>query len=160
MPDKAIIYGSTTGNTEAAAQKLATLLGAPCIPIAGAKAADFEAPLLILGSSTWGSGELQDDWASGIALLDTLDLTGKRVALFGTGDQATFSDTFVDAIGILCDKALSRGAILIGQTSPEGYTFTASRALRYDHLCGLALDDSEPPAAAHARLAAWAATLK
>lgn len=160
MPDIAIIYGSTTGNTEAAAQKIAALLGANATSIAQAKPADFEAPLILLGCSTWGSGELQDDWISGIALLDTLDLTGKRVGFFGTGDQDTFSDTFVDALGILCEKALERGATLTGQTLPEGYAFTASRALRDGQLCGLALDDNEDHEVSENRLTEWAAQFK
>ena len=101
-----ILYGSTTGATESAAQQLAALLGAEAKPIAAATADDFAADLVILGSSTWGYGALQDDWTAGIALLDAVDLPGRKVAVFGTGASVGFADTFVNAIGLLADKAL------------------------------------------------------
>ena len=120
MATVTILYGSTTGATEQAAQTLAAALNAKALPISAATDADFDVDLLILGSSTWGYGELQDDWADAIGRLDALDLTGRKVAVFGTGDQVGFSDTFVNAIGILADKALERGATLVGQVPSEG----------------------------------------
>lgn len=41
----------------------------------------------ILGTSTWGAGEMQDDWYDGIKTLKGADLSGKTVALFGCGDS-------------------------------------------------------------------------
>ena len=35
---------------------------------------------LILGTSTWGAGEMQDDWYDGIKTLKGADLSGKTVA--------------------------------------------------------------------------------
>ena len=64
-----VIYGSSTGNTEHAAQLIAGKLGGRAVNIRNASAADFQADLLILGTSTWGCGELQDDWMHGVALL-------------------------------------------------------------------------------------------
>ena len=55
--------------------------------------------ILLLGCSTWGAGDLQDDWDSYLGKLKKLDLSEKTVALFGCGDSASFSDTFCDAIG-------------------------------------------------------------
>ena len=60
-----VIYGSSTGNTEHAAQAIAGKLGGRAVNIRNASAADFQADLLILGTSTWGCGELQDDWIAG-----------------------------------------------------------------------------------------------
>lgn len=34
--------------------------------------------VLILGTSTWGDGELQDDWYDGVEVLKGTDLTGKK----------------------------------------------------------------------------------
>lgn len=153
-----IIYGSTTGNTEAVAQTLANALEATCVNIGSASAADFDADLLVLGSSTWGAGDLQDDWESGIALLDSVDLTGRKVALFGTGDQDSFSDTFVDAIATLRDKVVERGGVIVGQTPVEGYSFSASRAVEGDTFCGLALDDNDDTR--DQRITSWIQMLK
>ena len=61
MADVKVIYGSSTGNTENAAQQIAGAFGTVAVNIAKAAAEDFDAPLLILGTSTWGLGELQDD---------------------------------------------------------------------------------------------------
>ena len=50
--------------TEAVAAKIANELGAQAFNINAADAAAFDAELLVLGSSTWGVGDLQDDWAA------------------------------------------------------------------------------------------------
>ena len=58
-----IFYGSTTGTTESVAEQIASHLGVGSSEVynvgnTDAKVAE-EYELLILGSSTWGSGELQ-----------------------------------------------------------------------------------------------------
>lgn len=160
MAKISIVYGSTTGATEGAARQLALLLGASATPIASADAAAFDADLVILGSSTWGYGELQDDWAAGIALLDAVDLTGKKVAVFGTGDSSGFADTFANAIGILADKAVERGATLVGQVPAVGYGAVESLAVRDGMFVGLALDDTNEAEKTPGRIAAWAKGLQ
>lgn len=164
MANIRILYGSTMGGTEAAAQILATSLNAEALPVAAATADSFgkgEAlDLLLLGTSTWGYGELQDDWASALPLLEAADLTGIKVAVFGTGDQIGFSDTYVNAIATLADIAVARGATLIGQTSAEGYQHTASLAEREGRFVGLALDDLNEPEKTPERLFAWITQLK
>ena len=160
MTDVKVIYGSSTGNTENAARAIAEAFGTEAVNVANAKPEDFNASLLILGTSTWGLGELQEDWAAGITMLDSIDLTGKKVALFGLGDQCGFADTFVDAMGILADKALERGAVLIGETSSEGYQHTCSAAEKEGIFRGLALDDSNEPEKTPGRIAAWIKQLR
>lgn len=160
MASITILYGSTTGATEQAAQTLAALLEARAVPVATATEADFDADLLILGSSTWGYGELQDDWAEAIGRLDALDLTGRKAAVFGTGDQCGFADTFVNAIGILADKLTERGATLIGQVPAADYRHSASLAERDGRFVGLPLDDTNEPDMTPERLSAWADLLR
>jgi len=102
-----IFYGSTTGVCEDVANKIAEQLGdADVYNIAGNedKLGDYD--VLILGTSTWGFGELQADWIDSVDALGSLDLNGKKVAYFGTGDQSSFGDTFVDA------HSLFRGAVV------------------------------------------------
>jgi len=155
-----VIYGSTTGNTERAAKQIAGAFGVEPLRIADATAADFEADLLILGSSTWGLGELQDDWVTRISLLESANLSGKKVAVFGTGDQSGFSDTYCDALGILAAKATARGATLVGKTSANGYVHTGSLAETDGQFCGLALDDNNESEKTSARITAWIEQLK
>ena len=155
-----VVYGSTTGATEAVAQTIAAGLDAELINVAGAGADAFDADVVIIGCSTWGLGELQDDWMDKISLLDKVDLTGKKAAVFGTGDQEGFGDTFVDAIGILADKLAGRGATIIGATSTAGYNYTGSAADKGGEFCGLAIDDTNEADLTAGRVAAWVEKLK
>lgn len=157
----AVIYGSTTGMTEAVAQKIAAELGCTAVNVNAASAADFDADLLVLGSSTWGVGDLQDDWAaSGLALLQSLDLAGKKVAVFGLGDGAGFADSFCDAVATLVQEATARGATNVGTVSAADYAGVSSKVVEGGSLVGLALDDTNEADKTDARVAAWVAQLK
>ncbi len=46
---------------------------------------------LIVGCPTWNIGQLQDDWDNVFLKLDELDLSGKKLAIFGLGDQISVS---------------------------------------------------------------------
>jgi len=161
MANVKVIYGSTTGETENVARRIAAAFGTEPVNVANAATADFNsADLLILGSSTWGFGELQDDWINGADMLDAAKLSGKKVALFGLGDQNGFSDTFCDAIGILADKARARGAEIIGETSADGYSHSNSAAEADGKFCGLALDQQNDSERTSDRVNAWIDGLK
>ena len=58
------------------------------------------------------------------------DFSGKKVGYFGSGDQGTFSDTFMDGIAIIDEEIQKTGAAIIGKTSVEGYEFNESRAVK------------------------------
>ena len=109
-----VIFGSTTGMTAAVADKIAAALGAKTINISSADASAFDADLLVLGSSTWGIGELQDDWA---ARLDDVkaNFAGKKVAVFGLGDSQGFADSFCVAAETIANAAKDAGATLVGE---------------------------------------------
>ncbi|GEO80656.1 flavodoxin FldA [Pararhodospirillum oryzae] len=151
-----VIYGSDGGTTRALAQRLASRLGGRAIDVAQARVEDFETPsLLVLGSPTYGFGDLQTDWEDRLALIKEANLSGKRVALFGTGDQGMYPDTFVDAMGVLYDAVVGRGAEVVGFTATDGYTHTASTAVRDGRFVGLALDEDQQPKLTEKRLSAW-----
>ncbi len=159
MANITIIYGSTTGNTAEEAKNLATALeghNINLLDVANASKEDYEsADNLILGTSTWGFGDLQDDWEGAVSILGKSNLSGKKVALFGCGDSGGYSDTFVDGIGVLAEAVQQAGASLVGEVPTEGYSFSASRAVVDGVFLGLPLDDdsaSENPA----RISSWA----
>ena len=156
-----IACGSSTGSTRAAAEAIHQALGGELIDVASADAAEkmLAADLLVLGTSTWGVGELQDDWAAFLPTLENLDLTGKKVALFGLGDQASWGDTFVDGMGILYETVVKRGGAVTGAVSTAGYEFSASRALVDGRFVGLPLDENNQPEKTAERIAAWTKTL-
>ena len=157
-----IVYGSTTANTETAAEKIKENLSAnniettlkninEVVPVS--EYANYE--LIIFGSSTWGLGELQDDWLD-INYLDSLKLTNKYVAFFGTGDQNGFADTFIDAIGILYTALKNSGAKFIGKWSTENYHFSDSAALiDENHFIGLGLDEDNQGELSDERIKCW-----
>ena len=130
MSNTIVIYGSSTGTCESIAEKIAQKLGCEALNVQELSA-DVVAQNqnLILGTSTWGAGELQDDWYDGLSVLKNADLSGKTIALFGCGDCSTYSDTFVGGIGELYDGIKQSGAKFIGAVSTDGYTFDESSAV-------------------------------
>lgn len=156
-----VLHGSTMGNTQQAARQIADILDAESKNIADIQADDLaQYDLLILGTSTWGAGDLQDDWAAFLPQLDCISLAGKTVAVFGLGDQSIYADTFVNGMADLAQKAEACGAALIGAWPKDGYDFIASRALRNGQFVGLALDVDNQPELTDQRIAAWTARLK
>ncbi|MDE6157748.1 MAG: flavodoxin domain-containing protein, partial [Muribaculaceae bacterium] len=115
--------------------------------------------VLLLGSSTWGNGELEDSWYSFVDGAQSLDLSGKKMALFGCGDE-TMSDTFCNAVGILFDRLRGTGATLIGEFPAEGYSYDHSDATDGATMRGLVLDEVNHPELTAQRLSLWTDQLK
>ena len=63
MKPTVVIYGSSTGTCQAIAEKIASKLGVEAMDVANLNEDVLKShDNLILGTSTWGSGEMQDDW--------------------------------------------------------------------------------------------------
>lgn len=110
---------------------------------------------LIVGCPTWNVGKLQEDWEVAYSRLDDLDLTGKKIAVFGLGDQYDYPENFCDAIGILGRKFIDQGAELVGFTSTDGYEFSYSRGVEDGRFMGLALDEMNESERTPERLTDW-----
>lgn len=161
MNQATILFGSTMGNTRQAAEQIQTLLGGKLIEVAYATQEDFEhAELLVLGVSTWGEGELQDDWLTALPVFEKANLEGKCIAVFGLGDQVSYPDTFVDAMGVLAEMASAQGATLIGKTPTDGYDFIASVAAKDGWFAGLVLDEDNQGDLSDERIRNWVDQLK
>lgn len=160
MSNTIVIYGSSIGTCEAIAEKIAQKLGCEALNVQELSA-DVVAQHqnLILGTSTWGAGELQDDWYDGLSVLKGADLSGKTIALFGCGDCSTYSDTFVGGIGELYDGIKQSGAKFIGAVSTDGYTFDDSSAVVDGKFVGLPLDDVNEDDKTDERIDAWIAQI-
>ena len=115
---------------------------------------------LIVGAATWFDGELPTYWDEFMPKLSTMDLSGKKVAIFGLGDQVKYSDNFVDGIGILANAFKSVGATIVGTTSTEGYSFHQSQAVVDNQFLGLALDVDNEPEKSDGRIQEWVKQLK
>jgi flavodoxin I len=162
MAKTGIFYGSSTGNTENAAEKIKGLIGGA--DITNIKSASVEEMKqydnLILGSSTWGLGELQEDWEDIIIKLQQEDLSGKKVALFGTGDQESYSETFADAVGLLYEALRDSGAEIVGAWPSEGYEYSESKAEKEGMFVGLVLDEDNQADMTDDRIEEWVSGLK
>lgn len=162
MNKTCIIFGSSTGVCQDLASRIAEKLGVSDVLEAGNITADEIAGYtnLILGTSTWGAGEMQDDWYEGIKALKEADLNGKVVALFGCGDCEGYSDTFCGGLAELYNAAKDGGATIVGEVSTEGYTFDDSEAVVDDKFVGLALDEVNEEGKTEERINAWVEQIK
>ena len=155
MSKTVVIFVSSTGTCEGIAEKIGARLGAEVVNVQDLNDDVLAADNLLLGTSTWGAGELQDDWYDGVDTIKGADLSGKTVAIFGCGDSASYSDTFCGAMKELYDAAKEAGANVIGEVSTDGYTFDDSDAIVDGKFVGLALDDINEDDKTDERIDAW-----
>ncbi|MDH6311879.1 flavodoxin I [Parabacteroides sp. PFB2-10] len=164
MKKTAIFYGSSSGTTEDIAGRMAGQLGIDSSDVynVGEASVDDAAAydVLILGSSTWGVGDLQDDWEGFLPKLKKADLSGKAVAIFGVGDSSSYSDSFCDAVGVIYKELQGTGATFCGAVSSEGYSFDDSVALEGDKFVGLPLDEDNEGNETDGRISRWIEQLK
>lgn len=160
MKKTIVVYGSSTGTCEEIANTIGEKLGVDVINVADLTADVVAAnDNLLLGTSTWGAGELQDDWYDGISVLKGADLSGKTVALFGCGDAESYPDTFCGAMAEIYN-AVSGQAKVIGGVSTDGYTFDDSDAVVNGQFVGLALDNVNEEEKTDSRIDAWIESIK
>ncbi|MEN6336738.1 MAG: flavodoxin [Phycisphaerales bacterium] len=159
-----LFYGSTTGNTVKGAELIRNAFGADNVDLVDVGIESSQElkkyDVLILGTSTWHWGGLQDEWALFEDYLTRDILKGKKVAFFGLGDQKRYPDHFVDGMGLLYEKVKPLGVKVVGLWPKEGYNYEASAAELGEHLVGLALDEDSEPQKTEERINQWVRQLK
>lgn len=115
---------------------------------------------IIMGVPTWFDGELPNYWDEFLPALEEMDLKGKKIALFGLGDQIGYPENFLDGVGIMAEILEDRGAELLGFTHVEGYTYEFSRAQRGKEFAGLAIDFENQASMNKERVAGWVDQLR
>ncbi len=152
-----IFYGSSVGNTRFVAEKLELLLpNSELNPVETATQQDIEKyDFLILGTSTWGIGNMQDDFETFVDTLVGSDLIGKTIALFGLGDQFTYPDTYCNGMGKLYELIKDKGCTFVGSWPTDDYDFSDSVAVVDGKFVGLALDEDNEPDLTDYRLNEW-----
>ena len=149
-----IFYGSSTGTTESIAHTIAQKLGIASNDVHDASKLTGEMvkeyDVLVLGTSTWGCGELQDDWYDAVKVLKKAGLSSKEVALFGCGDSESYCDTFCDGIGVLYEDTVPTG----------DYNFSSSTAVVDGEFAGLPLDEMNESDKTEGRIDNWVKSLK
>ncbi|MGF1532414.1 MAG: flavodoxin [Bernardetiaceae bacterium] len=154
-----LFFGSDTGNTENISLRIAEMLGSDSVDIQNFAEVGADAVMgydyLLFGAPTWYDGELQSDWEVILPQFENIDFTGKKIAIFGLGDQWGYGEWYVDAIGIIADVIIAQGGEIVGHWPVEGYDFDASKGQRGDVFLGLALDEDNQPEMTDDRLAQW-----
>lgn len=164
MKNICVIYGSSTGTCQGLAEKIGQQLGVQDDGMIDVQnlSADVvnKYDVLILGTSTWGAGEMQDDWYDGVKVLKQAGLQGKAVAVFGCGDSESYSDTFCGGMAELYNAARDAGATMMGEVATDGYNFDDSEAVVDGKFVGLALDEVNEDDKTDSRIEAWVEELK
>jgi flavodoxin I len=159
-----LFYGTSTTKTAAIAKKIKEAFGnteVDLVAVEDASEKEFESyDNIIVGVSTWFDGELPSYWDEVKPELESLNLKGKKVAVFGLGDQVKYPENFIDGVGILAEIFESAGAKVVGFTSTEGYKFESSQALRDGKFVGLAIDKENQSKLTDERVKNWVEQLK
>mmetsp|Transcript_25733 Transcript_25733/g.60571 ORF Transcript_25733/g.60571 Transcript_25733/m.60571 type:complete len:304 (-) Transcript_25733:111-1022(-) len=171
-----VFYGTSTGSTMECAEKIYEAFGSdvaaepidvdtldPDGTTLGKSFTEHDA--LIVGTPTWNTGaDMQrsgtgwDQLYHAVATHQDV-LKGKNVAVFGLGDQVSYSENFADATGELFDAFESIGCNMMGLWSQEGYEHEESKSIRGDKFCGLLLDMVNQEELTDDRIKAWVAQL-
>jgi len=168
-----IFYGTEKGMTEAMAHAMYRVLGddiaSTPLNVNQAKVSELmQYNALILGVPSYGVGELpgrttgseEGNWEEFLFRLDESDLSGKRIALFGLGNQQKYYDRFAGSLIHLYRHVTAYGAEVIGAWSTEGYQFSRSNSVINDKFVGLVLDHHTQPEMTKDRILGWLEQIK
>lgn len=170
-----IFYGTSTGSTSDAAEMIYEAFGEDVAaePVdvdtldAGALAGVFgQHDALVVGTPTWNTGANTERSGTGwdelyYSKMPALQsqLNGKKVAVFGLGDQVSYAENYADATGELWDVFQVLGCTMLGAWSQEGYEHESSKSIRGDKFCGLLLDAVNQEELTGERVQKWVSQL-
>lgn len=173
MSKVGIFFGTDSGSTRKIAKTIFKLLGEDVadkpVNINRVDASAFDDyDYLIMGTPTYGEGLLPglsaecqaESWEEFVPNFDDIDLSGKKVALYGLGDQVNYPDEFVDGLGELFDCVAEAGAEIVGSWSTDGYEFNSSTAVDEDSFVGLVIDKDNQGSMTDERVSSWVEQIK
>ncbi|MBD5191477.1 MAG: flavodoxin [Bacteroidales bacterium] len=158
-----IFYASTTGTTESVAKRIAAAMEVDEKDVINVKnvapSAVGDYDLIIMGCSTWGPGDMQNDMHDFLDGVQSLDLEGKKVAFFGCGDER-MKKSFCNAVGYMYDMMKPTKATPIGAYPAEVYNFEHTEAERDGRIVGLLIDETNHPDLTEPRIKQWVAVVR
>ena len=161
-PKIGLFFGSSTGCGEGVANQIKQIMegaGKAEVDILVVSADSCKVmenyDLLIFGASTWNIGELQDDWALKIDELGTVNFSSRKVAMYGCGDQFGYSNSFIDALGIVGDVVVAKGGQIVGWWPDDEYEYEYSRGAFEKTFMGLPVDNDNQPEQTEQRVVNW-----
>jgi flavodoxin I len=125
--------------------------------LSDSKLTDFDQyHILILGTSTYKSGDLAPDWEAIYPELTKKDFSNQTVALFGLGNSLEYADTFASGMGIIAKVVEKNNGKLVGKWSTEGYDYDESSSQAdAEHFYGLVLDQDYEAEMTDSRVHQW-----
>ena len=163
-----IYYATTTGKTEDVADRLHNLIPSAESPKDVSDVDDLSEfenlEGIICGLPTWNTGADEErsgtSWDSILEDIGKLNLSGKKVAIFGLGDSSTYTENYCDAMEELHNYFAKAGAEMVGYVNKSSYTFEESKSVIGESFCGLPLDEDSESDLTDSRLESWATQLK
>ena len=167
-----IFFGTDSGTTRLMAKKMARQLGDIASKPLNVNRIEIAELLqydsLILGTPTYAEGQLpglstnvkDGSWEEFLPLLAKQDLTGKRIAIYGLGDQVKYTASFSDSLFYLYDAITKAGAEVVGAWSTDGYEFESSKSVVNGQFAGLVIDQSNQPLLTEERITSWLDIIK
>ena len=168
MKKIALIYWPKKGNVEASAQKIYEQFDESIIDIFTITSVDVEQLTqygnIIIGGSTTGADNWGDThksrWIEFFEKLEEVNISGKKVAFFGLGDQVLYPDHFVDGMAHLKSEFVKFDVQFVGAWLTDGYEHTGSDSIEDGKFIGLALDEDQQPELTEERIKTWTGQLK
>lgn len=167
-----IFFGTDTGTTRLIAKKMAKKLGSSLaskpLNVNRITIEDFtQYDVLILGTPTYGINELPGvstgiktgSWEEFLPQLKGANFSGKRIALYGLGDQEKYADRFADSLIHLYRFFSEQGAEIVGLWDTDSYKFTHSQSIVNGQFVGLVLDQQAQPLLTEQRIDDWLALI-
>lgn len=164
-----LFFGPLKGSVNRVAEKVKTALGEQnidMISVNDASAENLESYEKIIfgistvGKETWDSDFSNTDWSNFFPNISKVDYSGKTIAIFGLGDSVTYSNHFVNAMGVLAKELLKNGAAIVGKVDPSSYEFDESEAIFDGMFIGLPIDEDFQPELTDERISNWVNDIK
>lgn len=158
----AILYGSSGGNAASIARQVQDLFDGKAdifnvLEVTLEEIKDYT--YYVIGTSTTGIGDLQDDWEGFLPSFTRMDFIGKKAAIFALGDSASYSTSFAESMKVVYDEIHNKVDV-VGQVPDEGYTYDDSTAVVDGIWVGLPIDEDNEYDLTQERLEKWVETLK
>jgi flavodoxin I len=164
MKKTVLLYWTPGGSVERAAKVICKQIGTDKVDLCDLsnfdinKLGDYDN--LIIGSATIGADVWRDandnnKWNEFFVKAEGMDLSDKKIAAFGLGNQIFYPDNFVDSLGYMKTEVEKLGGKLLGAWPAEGYKFTDSEGYKDGMFFGLALDEDQQPELSEQRIKSW-----
>lgn len=164
MKKTLLLYWAPGGNVETTAKAIVKQIGTDKVELCSV--ASFEPAHLkqfdnlifgiaTIGADVWYDANADNKWNDFFKSLSGTRFTGKKIAIFGLGNQLLYPENFVDSLSYLKEEIVKLDGKLIGAWPTKGYQFTNSLGVEKDMFLGLAIDEDFQPELTSSRISAW-----